>query len=36
MGDGPFYRVRRDGYGICFLPDADEPLDEVTSASTCG
>ncbi|MFF5755157.1 hypothetical protein ACFY7A_06890 [Streptomyces longwoodensis] len=31
MGDGPFYRVRRDGYDICFLPDADEPLDEVTS-----
>ncbi|MGW5769663.1 hypothetical protein ACWEVY_11010 [Streptomyces longwoodensis] len=31
MWDGPFYRVRRDGYEICFLPDADEALDEVSS-----
>ncbi|MEU3512948.1 hypothetical protein ABZ733_34860 [Streptomyces longwoodensis] len=31
MGDGPFHRLRRDGYEICFLPGADEPLDEVTS-----
>lgn len=27
--DGPFYRVRRDGYEICFVPDAGEDLDEV-------
>jgi hypothetical protein len=29
MWDGPFYRVRRDGYEICFVPGADEELDEV-------
>ncbi|MEU2295968.1 hypothetical protein ABZ584_00970 [Streptomyces antibioticus] len=29
MWDGPFYRVRRDGYEILFVPDADTPLDEI-------
>lgn len=29
MWDGPFYRVRRDGYEICFVPGAGEDLDEV-------
>ncbi|MGW4445331.1 hypothetical protein [Streptomyces sp. NPDC004682] len=29
MWDGPFYRVRRDGYEICFVPDAGVPLDEI-------
>ncbi|WP_246101685.1 hypothetical protein [Streptomyces cyaneus] len=27
--DGPFYRVRRDGYEICFVPSAGEDLDAV-------
>jgi hypothetical protein len=27
--DGAFYRVRRDGYEICFVPDAGTALDEV-------
>ncbi|WP_369273652.1 hypothetical protein AB5J55_30220 [Streptomyces sp. R11] len=29
MWDGPFYRVRREGYEICFVPGAGEDLDEV-------
>ncbi|MER7977051.1 hypothetical protein ACFWA4_00155 [Streptomyces sp. NPDC060011] len=29
MWDGPFYRVRRDGYEICFVPSAGEPLEDV-------
>ncbi|SEE70695.1 hypothetical protein SAMN05216489_07911 [Streptomyces sp. 3213] len=29
MRDGPFYRVRRTGYEICFAPGAGEDLDEV-------
>ena len=29
MWDGAFYRVQRDGYEICFVPDAGVPLDEV-------
>ncbi|MDH6431688.1 hypothetical protein M2158_000165 [Streptomyces sp. SAI-144] len=29
MWEGPFYRVWRDGYEICFVPGADEELDEV-------
>lgn len=29
MWDGAFYRVRREGYEICFVPDAFEALDEV-------
>ncbi|MEV7419325.1 hypothetical protein [Streptomyces sp. NPDC089919] len=29
MWDGPFYRVRRDGYEICFVPDPEEDLDEL-------
>lgn len=29
MWDGPFYRVRKDGYEICFVPDAGEDLDAV-------
>jgi hypothetical protein len=29
MWDGPFYRVRRDGYEICFVPGAGEDLGEV-------
>jgi hypothetical protein len=29
MWDGPFYRVQRDGYEICFVPGAGEDLDEV-------
>jgi hypothetical protein len=31
MWDGPFYRVRRTGYEICFVPGAGEDLDEVCS-----
>ncbi|MEU1079999.1 hypothetical protein ABZ368_07095 [Streptomyces sp. NPDC005908] len=27
--DGAFYRVRRNGYEICFVPDAGVPLDEI-------
>lgn len=27
--DGAFHRVRRADYEICFLPNADEPLDAV-------
>jgi hypothetical protein len=27
--DSAFYRVRRDGYEICFVPDPAEDLDEV-------
>ncbi|MFE6622985.1 hypothetical protein ACFZBP_40175 [Streptomyces sp. NPDC008086] len=27
--DGPFYRVRRDGYEICFVAGEGEDLDEV-------
>ncbi|MGK5642416.1 hypothetical protein ACSNOK_29500 [Streptomyces sp. URMC 126] len=27
--DGPFYRVKRDGYEICFVPGAGEDLDTV-------
>ncbi|KOV51612.1 hypothetical protein ADL00_40290 [Streptomyces sp. AS58] len=27
--DGAFYRVQRDGYEICFVPDAGVPLDEI-------
>ncbi|MBT2417127.1 hypothetical protein J7F01_25925 [Streptomyces sp. ISL-22] len=27
--DEPFCRVRRDGYEICFVPDAGVPLDEI-------
>ncbi|MDC0770361.1 hypothetical protein [Streptomyces sp. HD] len=27
--DGPFHRVRRDGYEICFLPGEGEDLDDV-------
>ena len=26
MWDGPFYRVRRDGYEICFVPGVGEDL----------
>ncbi|MGV9339620.1 hypothetical protein [Streptomyces sp. NPDC003688] len=29
MWDEPFYRVQRDGYEICFVPDAGVPLDEI-------
>ncbi|SDK48677.1 hypothetical protein [Streptomyces indicus] len=29
MWDGAFYRVRRDGYEICFVPNAGVPLDEI-------
>ncbi|WP_309484155.1 hypothetical protein [Streptomyces himalayensis] len=29
MWDGPFYRVKRDEYEICFVPGAGEDLDEV-------
>ncbi|MFZ4236778.1 hypothetical protein ACOZGD_16545 [Streptomyces murinus] len=29
MWDGAFYRVRRGGYEICFVPDAGVPLDEI-------
>ncbi|MFE7894845.1 hypothetical protein [Streptomyces sp. NPDC057412] len=29
MWDGPFYRVRRQGYEICFVPSDGEDLDEV-------
>lgn len=29
MWDGPFYRVKRDGYEICFVSGAGEDLDEV-------
>lgn len=29
MWDGAFYRVQRDGYEICFVPDAGAPLDEI-------
>ncbi|MGW0967217.1 hypothetical protein [Streptomyces sp. NPDC002516] len=29
MWDGPFYRVRREGYEICFVPGAGEDLAEV-------
>ncbi|NGO75750.1 hypothetical protein G6045_08695 [Streptomyces sp. YC504] len=29
MWDGAFYRVQRDGYGMCFVPDAGVPLDEI-------
>ncbi|QNS02556.1 hypothetical protein [Streptomyces xanthii] len=29
MWDGPFYRIRREGYEICFVPGAGENLDEV-------
>ncbi|MBK3568226.1 hypothetical protein, partial [Streptomyces sp. MBT62] len=29
MWDGPFYRVGRTGYEICFVPSAGEDLDEV-------
>ncbi|WP_369172620.1 hypothetical protein AB5J49_33645 [Streptomyces sp. R28] len=30
MWDGPFYRVRRDGYEICFVVGVGVGLDEVT------
>lgn len=33
MWDGPFHRVRRDGYEICFVPDAGEDLEDVNKAS---
>ncbi|MFD7066010.1 hypothetical protein ACFV97_02100 [Streptomyces sp. NPDC059913] len=29
MWDGPFYRFKRDGYEIVFVPSAGEDLDEV-------
>ncbi|MFD1275695.1 hypothetical protein ACFQ51_41085 [Streptomyces kaempferi] len=29
MWYGAFYRVRRDDYEICFVPDAGMPLDEI-------
>ncbi|MDX3077741.1 hypothetical protein ACIP98_25350 [Streptomyces sp. NPDC088354] len=29
MWDGPFYRVKREGYEICFVPGAGEDLEEV-------
>jgi hypothetical protein len=29
MWDGPFYRVRRDGYEIRFVPNAGVPLEEI-------
>ncbi|MFH0519154.1 hypothetical protein ACHBTE_18535 [Streptomyces sp. M41] len=29
MWDGPFYRVRRDAYEICFVPDAGEDPEDV-------
>ncbi|MGW4818413.1 hypothetical protein ACWEP4_05380 [Streptomyces sp. NPDC004227] len=29
MWDGPFYRVKREGYEIRFVPGAGEDLDEV-------
>ncbi|MFD5521549.1 hypothetical protein [Streptomyces sp. NPDC127066] len=29
MWDGPFYRVQRDGYEICFVPNAGEALEDV-------
>ncbi|MFI5811933.1 hypothetical protein ACIA7S_13310 [Streptomyces sp. NPDC051643] len=29
MWDGAFYRVRRDDYEICLVPDAGMPLDEI-------
>jgi hypothetical protein len=27
--DGAFYRAQRDGYEICFVPDAEVPLEEI-------
>lgn len=29
MWDGAFYRVQRDGYEICFVPDHGVSLDEI-------
>ncbi|MFF2011722.1 hypothetical protein ACFVWY_21940 [Streptomyces sp. NPDC058195] len=29
MWDSPFYRLKRDGYEICFVPGGGEKLDEV-------
>ncbi|WSD65420.1 hypothetical protein OIE69_18945 [Actinacidiphila glaucinigra] len=29
MWDGPFYRVKREDYEICFVPGAGEDLEEV-------
>ncbi|WP_328422959.1 hypothetical protein [Streptomyces sp. NBC_00443] len=34
MWDGPFHRVGRDGYEICFVPGEGEDLDAVCDVDT--
>ncbi|MEU6465217.1 hypothetical protein [Streptomyces sp. NPDC046976] len=31
MRDGAFHRIRRDGYEICFVPDAGVPSGDYTA-----